>query len=326
MRTRVGTLILLLATLAVVLVGCSGGDGDPRGVNDGDGVIGTSGTVQVFLTDAPAAYLTEVWVTILRVELVPEGEGPIVALDSGELPGQFELLSLSGQPLELGVIEAPVGSYLQVRLILAADGHFIVDAGGEQHELRIPSGDQTGVKVNFPHDALEVDEGQTTLLLDFLAAPSVHQAGQSGQWIMRPVVIGSIHGSADFDFGSLSGRVQLEDGTIPQPLDSNPPAIFAVGDRATSIAEIDPETGEFELPSVLAGEYELRLGWLAADGDMAEGEVLIVIDDGTPQQINVTLEAGSTLSREITVRPGAPEDLPGGPPAEVPQPPYPPNI
>ncbi len=316
MQARAAILILLVAAGAIILGGCGGGD-TPEIIDGGDSdIIGASGTVQVFLTDAPASYLEEVWVNILRVELVPGDGGPIVVLDSGQLPGKFELLDLVGQPVELGVIEAPVGTYQQIRLVLDADGHSIVLAGGADHDLRVPSGEQTGVKVNLRDDALVVDEGEIALLLDFLAAPSVHRAGESGQWIMRPVIHGSVHDSPEFAFGSLSGIVQLEDGTIPQSRDGNPPAVFAVGERSTSVAEIDPETGTFELPALLEGEYELLIGWLTDDGEMAAGEVMIVIEDGTPRQILVTVEASSTHSLELDVRPGMPEDLPPGPPSD----------
>lgn len=314
MRRKVGFLVLLAGALALIFAGCGGGGGDAPGIPDGgsDGTVDTSGTVRVLLTDAPSAHLAEVWVSIVRVELVPADEGPIVALESGELPGQFELLSLAGNPLELGVVEAPVGAYDQVRLILADDGHAIVDADGNEHDLRVPSGVETGVKVNFPDGSFEVLEGQTTLLLDFLAGPSVHMAGQSGQWIMRPVINGSTRGPAEPAFGAFEGTVAFEDGTIPQPVNGYPPAVFLDGDDAHGIGEIDPETGAFEIPSVLAGDYELEVGRLGDEGEMVDGELSIVIDEGALEDLEILVEPGATLAVDITVRVDAGEEAENG--------------
>jgi len=305
MRSTTRSLFLILAAVAIVLAGCGGGG------PGSDGSLNTSGIVRVLLSDAPTADLSEVWVTILRVELVPEADGPVVALDSGELPGQFELLSLADNPLELGVVQAPAGVYQQVRLILAAEGHYILDAEEIEHELRVPSGAQTGVKVNFPDAGFVVTEGQTTLLLDFLAGPSVHLAGASGQWLMRPVIQGVTLEEASPDFGAIEGTVAYEDGTIPQAVNGSPPAVFVAGDQAESIGEIDPETGAFEIPSLLLGEYKLEVGWLGDEGGMADGGALLILTDSSAVgQIDVTVQADTTVNVDLTVRPDDPG--PGG--------------
>ncbi|MFW5866806.1 MAG: DUF4382 domain-containing protein [Armatimonadota bacterium] len=335
MFRKVGFIVLTLAAAAIIVAGCGGGGGDAPGIpadsGGTGGDVGTTGTVRVLLTDAPATDLAEVWVNILRVELVPADEGPIVALDSDELPAMFELLSLADNPVELGIIEAPAGAYDQVRMVLAEDGHFLIDAEGVEHALRIPSGTQTGVKVNFPDGGFVVDEGQTTLLLDFLAGPSVHQAGQSGQWIMRPVIQGSRFGPELPAFGAIEGTVAYEDGTVPQSLDGNPPAVFLEGDDAETIAEIDPDTGAFAVPSLPAGEWELEVGWLDAEGEMADGELLVVTDAGAVEEIEVIVEAEATRIVDLTVRAGEADDdddrseAPGIP-GEIGDPPAPPVI
>lgn len=306
MQTKTAVLILVVAAVAIVLAGCGGG-GEAPGAPDG-GTVGTSGTVRVLLTDAPVADLAEVWVNIIGVELVPGDGSPIIALDSDELPGQFELLSLADDPFELGVVQAPAGAYEQVRLILAADGHYLIDADGNEHALRVPSGAQTGIKVNFPDGVFEVVEGETILLLDFLAGPSVHQAGQSGQWLMRPVIHGSALSGARPAFGSIKGTVSFEDETIPQPLNGCPPAVFVEGEDAENIGEIDPETGEFEIPSLLPGDYELKVGWLNDEGEMEDGVLLIVTDTDAVEGIQVSVEPDATLVADITVRAPAGEE------------------
>ncbi len=309
MSRKLGFIALIVASLALVLAGCSGGGGSATGLPDGgsDGTVDTSGTVRVLLSDAPTDALSEVWVNILRVELVPADEGPVVALESGELPGRFELLGLADNPLELGVVEAPAGAYDQVRLVLAATGHTVV-TGETEYELRVPSGAETGVKVNFPNGTFEVAEGQTTLLLDFLAGPSVHAAGQSGQWIMRPVINGSTPDRDEPEFGSIDGTVLYEDGSVPQPLDGRPPAVFVHGEHALNLGEIDTESGDFDIPSLLAGEYELEVGWLGDQGRRHDGELLIVTDDEASEEIEVRVEADTPLTLDLTVREAADDE------------------
>lgn len=308
MHRRIGVPVLIAAAFAFILAGCGGG-GDAPGIPDGS--VNTSGSVRVLLTDAPAMDLAEVWVNILRVELVPGDDSPVIALDSDELPAAIELLGLAGEPLELGVIEAPAGAYEQVRLILAADGHYLVDADGVEHDLRVPSGTQTGVKVNFPDDVYEVLAGDSILLLDFLAGPSVHETG-NGQWLMRPVIHGSAPVVEEPLFGSIEGTVAYEDGAIPQFRDGNPPVVFVEGEEAETFGEIDTEAGTFEIPSLLAGEYELKIGWLDDEGEIVDGDTLIVTEEGAFDEIGVTVEADTTLQLDLTVRAGSEEGADGG--------------
>jgi len=304
MVKRVSFIVLTLAAIAIVFAGCGGGGGDAPGIPGGgsDGNVNTSSTVRVLLTDAPATDLSEVWVNVLRVELVPADEGPIISLDSGELPAMFELLSLADEPAELGVIEVPAGAYSQVRLVLAETGNFLVDSEGVEHDLRVPSGAQSGIKVTFPDGVFEVGEGQTTLLLDFLAGPSVHQAGNSGQWIMRPVIHGSTPEVAEPVFGAIEGTVIFADESIPQPSGDFPPAVFAVGDEALAIAEIDPETGAFSIPSLLPGDYELKVGWLNDEGGMADGGLAIVDGENLVGEVLVSVIADDTANVSLIVQ------------------------
>jgi hypothetical protein len=107
----------------------------------------------------------------------------------------------------LGGVEVPAGAYGQLRFVVSgacilvegATGNtvyktspeFECPAQGDAEGLLIaPSFDASGLKVEFG-GSLELAEGETTLLVDFDVAQSFGQvAGQSGSWVMTPVITG----------------------------------------------------------------------------------------------------------------------------------------
>ncbi|WP_295418445.1 DUF4382 domain-containing protein [Sulfurovum sp.] len=114
----------------------------------------------------------------------------------------FDLLELqNGVEAVLGEENLTVGHYTQMRLILdtQADdsnntrdeahpyGNYILKEGDDTpHALTVPSAMQTGIKLIKGFDIEE--NATTTLTLDFDAKKSIHQAGQSGKWMMKPTI------------------------------------------------------------------------------------------------------------------------------------------
>ena len=80
--------------MLVPLVSCSGGGGGSGTVESGGGggTVGTTGTLNLSLTDAPGDYLN-VYVTIAEVKVNHEIDG-WVSLTDLNLPQTFDLLSL----------------------------------------------------------------------------------------------------------------------------------------------------------------------------------------------------------------------------------------
>ena len=189
------TALLLAATLAVTLggmltLGCGGSSS-----GSGSG----TGTMTVHLVDGPISGYQEINVNIQTVEIA--GNGGWITL--GTPHKTLNLLSLVGgvdETLAAGAT-LPAGHYGQMRLILGA-GNTVKLADGTVHDLTVPSGLQTGIKliVNF-----DVAAGTTKdVWIDFDAAHSIQvvQAGMSGQYLLRPtvracdrLVTGSIHGT-----------------------------------------------------------------------------------------------------------------------------------
>lgn len=172
---------------------------------DGAGPGGTT-ALSIRLTDAPGD-VQSAFVTITEIHLVG-GDGVLVLRDE---PYTTDLLTLAGQTVDLVTgFEVESGTYEQLRFLISGacisvenetGGSDIYTTTGYDSEpcggpatgtLIAPSYAQTGLKVQFAGDVLEIDGPQTFLLVDFDVEQSFgQQAGQSGMWVMHPVVTGA---------------------------------------------------------------------------------------------------------------------------------------
>jgi hypothetical protein len=172
----------LLALLVAGLVACGvGGD--------------NTGRLSMSLTDKPTHDYKEVWVTIQDIyvhnESDPEGSWTKV-LDVNKT---LNLLTLAnGVRYELGMVDLDPGRYSQMRLMIGAvnsddparPANYIVDTKDQAHDLKIPSGVQSGVKLV---QGFDINENSTTeLVFDFDVAASVVATGNSGKYILRPTI------------------------------------------------------------------------------------------------------------------------------------------
>lgn len=227
--------IAIILAFSVTLVGC-----------DGTGSSGGTGTLEVMLHDAPANY-EEVNVFIERVEVNnAEDDTGWVEINS---PQQiYNLLELTNGAMEvLGSAELEAGTYNQIRLILSSDGHSVV-VDGQEHSMFVPSGAQTGIKLNVN---AEIEEDITyTLLLDFDASRSVVERGnqQSGsQFLLKPVV----KATNEAITGNISGSVE--------PVDSDA-FVYAIVDSDTlSSTKADTANGSFKLIGLEEGSYTVSV-------------------------------------------------------------------
>jgi len=228
------TLAVILAIGMVAFAGCS--------IDSTPGM----GTLEVKLHDAPADF-DEVNIFIERVEVnntTNEEEGWQVISEPNQ---QYNLLELTNGVFEvIGETELEEGFYPQIRLILSRDNNNVV-VDGEVHDLFIPSGAQTGVKLNV--DA-EIEEGFTyTLLLDFDALRSVHKTGQSPvlDYILKPVIRASNE--------AVTGNI----GGVVNPIEARA-AVFAIaGEDTLSSTYANEESGEFLLVGLEDGTYDVSV-------------------------------------------------------------------
>lgn len=126
--------------------------------------------VRLHLTDAPGPGIASAQVWVSRAYLVPGDAGEQVVLASE--PQEYDLLTLqNGVTALVGEATIPTGDYSQLRLVVdsarltLADDAMFAD-GSQSRTLKVPSGPQSGIKVNFAAK-LSITEEATDLVIDF---------------------------------------------------------------------------------------------------------------------------------------------------------------
>jgi len=242
--------MLMVAVCMIIATACSNSSSSNE-----------TGSLSIGLTDAASDDYAAVYVTIDEVQ-VHTGDDEGGAWNVVASPNKtYNLLDLVNGVIEqLGVSPLSTGHYTQTRLIVGetADAeqnileenhpyaNYIIDRDNNAHELKIPSGYQTGIKLVH---AFEVTAGLTTeLVLDFDADKSVVMAGSSGKWLLKPTikVIDTIENAI------VDGVINDDDGS---PLSG----------VLISAQVYDPDTGGVTVhTSTLTDEYGEYLMYLEA--------------------------------------------------------------
>jgi len=261
------TMKLLSGVLILILLAACGGGGD------GGTTVTSMGSLSVSLTDSSTEDYQAVYVTIDRVEVHSDsGSWQTVAT-----PGTtYNLLELVNNVREdLGIAFLDSGHYTQLRMILGdqPDGglnilglhhqfaNYLIDLTDTIHELKVPSGLRTGIKVV---QGFDINENQTTeLILDFDAAKSIVIAGNSGMHLLKPTikllrtVDAAIVTGLVSDAGSGPPVIGIEGALISAQVDnrvtSDAKDRVSV-ERSTIAAADDDQTAEIE-----TGRYALLL-------------------------------------------------------------------
>ena len=231
MKKTIGALVVALA----FIVGCSGDEGTaPPSAGQG--------RLRIYLTDAPAAY-EAVNIAVVRVEVIrSENDTAGGRFIINNTPAVYDLLQLrNGAQVVLGDTTLPPGQYEQIRLIIGDGSNVRVD--GTTHPLEVPSGPQTGVKLN--HTITILPDALYELTLDFDAARSIVVTG-NGRYKLKPVV----RMQASQTSGGIVGRVL--------PLEAKP-WVFTMAGGDTAAARPDTLTGDFRLGVLPEGTYALRV-------------------------------------------------------------------
>ncbi|MCW9705339.1 DUF4382 domain-containing protein [Fodinibius salsisoli] len=245
-----------------------------------DGPQNPKGHLNVYLTDAPGDY-EEVNVDVqgLRIHYTPFDSDTVEAdekdgkwIDLPVDPKVINLLDLTNGVEELlSSADLDPGHYKELRLILGKDNTVVID--GNTHTLKVPSGQQSGYKIKFKTD-LESGE-ELDLIVDFDAARSVHKAGRSGKYILKPVLKAFVEDGEESDVGSVAGTV------LPADSESY---VFAImdGDTVTS-TQVDT-LGSFLLRGLEEGLYDLSVQ--PGSDEYLEGEVNgVLVEDDTETNV-----------------------------------------
>ena len=227
-----------LALAAVLLVGWTA-------CNTGGSGSGT-GQLSLSLTDKPSDDYKAVYVTIKNIAVHkaddPEDSWTVVA----EVNRTINLLELAnGVREQMALIDLPSGHYTQMRLMIGDTwdsgtnilgqthpaANYVIDMDDQTHEMKIPSGFQSGVKLV---QGFDINENSTTeLTFDFDASRSVVAAGNSGKYILKPTIkvvdtalasvikglVTTVEGQNTVGVGGALVNIQVYDGTIADPKD-----------------------------------------------------------------------------------------------------------
>jgi hypothetical protein len=208
-----------------------------------NGLNSNTSRLQLKLTDSPAPDVKEVWVNIQQVELMM-GDTTKPIMLSGVHAGVYNLLDLTnGKDTLLADAIIPKGTIKQIRLVLG-DNNYVVTNTGDKVTLKTPSAQESGLKVQVNQD---VSGGILyNLLLDFDAGKSVHQAGNSGKYILKPVL-------RLLSFVPTGGDIR---GVVVP--DSVRTKIFAImGSDTVASTATDTTNGQYWLRDIPAGNYNL---------------------------------------------------------------------
>ncbi len=282
-RLSITTVSLLIALLAA----CGGG-GESSGPSNG------SGALTLRMTDGPVDSAYHVYIQFHGIEIQSASGGrttlnycqdpsdptktvlSTAACITPVAPKQLDLLALTGglSDFLLDKFTLPAGHYDWLRLMVDTSGSldsYVVDAAGT-HELTIPSGDETGLKLNRGFDVAA--GGDTDFTLDFDLRKSIHVTG-TGDYMLRPTVrlvdsidVGRITGtvSPSLITSGCTPAVYVFQGSNVTPQDISGSPIDPV---TTATVKLDNTTGQYQYTAAFLepGNYTVAFTCQAAQDD-----------------------------------------------------------
>jgi len=285
------------------------------------------GILSLALTDAFTDQYQAVYVTVDEIQVHMGGDEEEAGnWETVATPGKtYNLLELVNGTVEsLGVSPLEAGTYEQMRLIIGlapSDGlnilsvghpyaNYAIDMDDLSHELKIPSGINTGIKIVHSFD---IGADQTTeLILDFDASASVVQAGNSGNWLLKPtikvldteeyaIIAGTVYDSESAGIEGAVVSLQYETSDAEDEKD----AVMVQTATVSDVEDADAGTtsGEFSLLAE-PGSYRLvsykdgyGVGCAVVDavaGETAVQDVVLGTSDMGTVEGTVTINGGTS--------------------------------
>lgn len=288
----------LLAAFAL-LASCGGGESSQQG------------SVSVAISDAPVDSAEAVWLTVTGVAFKPDGAAPEVVQDFE--PRMINLLQYQRGDVALLLDNVPftAGHYQWLRLMIESEDNVrdsYVMVNGEECELRVPSGAESGLKMNrgftIPAD------GSLALTIDFdlrksLHAPPGQASGTSGActqgYLLRPTLrlvdnanVGAIDGTVSFEAGTMPEgclpKVYIyENAVTPDDVEETTDASPDIDPLSVASVEVMPgeAQGTYHAAFMPAGDYTAAF---TCSDDTDEDEALVFEPaDGTPVSVQNNL-------------------------------------
>jgi hypothetical protein len=300
--SKAKSLVWLTASLlAALIAGCGGSSYGSGGA--------ATGTLGVSLTDAPACGFDHVYVTVNKVRVHQSSSATDTDAGWSDItlnPAQkIDLLSLNNGALDnLGQTYLPAGHYTQLRMVLDPNtslnpnANSVVPTGGVEKPLVTPSAVQSGIKLINEFD---VASGQRVdLMLDFNACKSIVKAGNSNQYLLKPVIR-----VIPFALNGIDGFI---DPALLVNNNANNVMVTAQQNGVIVQSTAPKTTGDFFLSRLAPGYYDVVI---TADGHATEvitavliassTSVVNVSDIGTP--IALPASGTHTVSGTATLNP-----------------------
>lgn len=298
--------------IAAGLTGCGGGDGSGMG------------RVSVSITDAPVDSAEEIWLQVSGIAFKREGSSPERVEDLSPSPRAINLLQFQqgNVAVLLDDVPLPAGRYQWLRLIIDSepnvrDSFLLVD--GQECELRVPSGAESGLKMNRGFTIPE--GGSLALTIDFdlrqsLHAPPGQVSGTPGActqgYLLRPTLrvvedasVGAITGTVSFEAGTVSAecmaKVYLFAGDVmPDDVEETSEATPDVDPLAVVGVGIAPGAtqGTYRAAFIPAGSY--TAAFTCSDDTDADETLDFVPPDG----VGVTVQDNLITTLDFTVPAG----------------------
>ncbi len=224
---------IVISLALVAWLGCDKKATDPE---SGKGIL------RIYLTDAGGLY-DAVNITFTEVSAHIDGKWVTLSNDTQTV----NLLDWNnGKTMILGQAEVEAGKYTQIRLKI--DTAAVVLNEELSYPLKVPSGAQSGLKLNAKFDVVA---GATyDLVIDFDAERSIVAAGPPGspkKFILKPV----LRVAAMALTGSISG-------TVTNPADL-PVAYALAGADTVTASPVDGTSGVFRLAFLPPGSYTVSV-------------------------------------------------------------------
>lgn len=245
-----------------------------------------TGRASISITDAPIddANVEAVVITVTGVEV--NGPDGWTTVETFEEPQVIDLLSyqngeskfLTEKALEAGIYQ---GARLQLDIqdrsngVNQNPGCYIQYKDGSQQPLFVPSGGQSGYKAQ---GEFEIPAGGVVeITLDFDVRKAVVKAGNSGQYILKPVVrlvanqnAGLIQGTFNAETNTAAKVIVFayENETFTESEISEPTAEEVRFSNAVSSSTV--EEGNFTLAFMNSGTYDLYFATYDENGDFIE--------------------------------------------------------
>jgi hypothetical protein len=240
--------IISIVIVVLVLIGI-------QGCNDEK--VGDTARVQLKLVDAEGDY-DQVNIEIIDIlyNSSEDEEGWVSFTPEGGYPINADLTTLiAGESILLADEVIPSGMLNQIRLVLSDQNTLLLKGEVTPMHLDTPSAQQSGLKLKLE---TELEPGFSyTFILDWDVQKSIVMAGNSGKYILKPV----IRVMAEVNSGSIKGTVIGENlwddiaGAVP--LEGIVVAIHKAED-GTFIAESSTnENGDFIVQGLEPGNYKI---------------------------------------------------------------------